>query len=86
MPKKLKGLVKKVWESKLKQSPKNNKHISYSQLSTFANCQKQWHLTYVKNLAPSKQIACGIAYDCGAVKSFFRCNGEGSGKATSNCR
>lgn len=52
MPKKLKGLVKKVWESKLKQSPKSNKHISYSQLSTFANCQKQWHLTYVKNLAP----------------------------------
>ena len=50
--KKANPLVKEVWESKLKQSPKSNKHISYSQLSTFANCQKQWHLTYVKNLAP----------------------------------
>ena len=52
--KKLKAdpLVKEVWESKLKQSPKANKHISYSQLSTFANCQKQWYLQYVKKLAP----------------------------------
>lgn len=45
-------LVKQVWESKLKQSPKSNKHISYSQLSTFASCQKQWYLTYVRKLAP----------------------------------
>ena len=52
MQKKLKGLVKEVWESKIKQSPKSNKHISYSQLSSFATCQKQWHLTYVKKLAP----------------------------------
>ena len=52
MPKKLKGKVKQVWESKLKQSPSKNKHISYSQLSSFATCQKQWYLTYVKNLAP----------------------------------
>ena len=52
--KKLKAdpLVKEVWESKLKQAPKVNKHISYSQLSTFANCQKQWYLQYVKKLAP----------------------------------
>lgn len=52
MPKKLPKLVKEVWESKIKQSPKANKHISYSQLSSFANCQKQWYLTYVKRLAP----------------------------------
>jgi len=52
LPKKLKGKVKQVWESKLKQSPSKNKHISYSQLSSFATCQRQWYLTYVKNLAP----------------------------------
>jgi len=45
-------LVKEVWESKLKQKPSNNKHISYSQLSSFANCQRQWYLQYVKKLAP----------------------------------
>jgi hypothetical protein len=52
MPKKLPKVVKEVWESKIKQSPKTNKHISYSQLSSFANCEKQWYLTYVKRLAP----------------------------------
>jgi len=45
-------LVKEVWESKLKQSPKSNKHISYSQLSSFSSCQRQWYLQYVKKLAP----------------------------------
>ena len=45
-------LVKEVWESKLKQKPSNHKHISYSQLSSFANCQRQWYLQYVKKLAP----------------------------------
>ena len=52
MPKKLPKIVKEVWESKIKQSPKTNKHISYSQLSSFATCEKQWYLTYVKRLAP----------------------------------
>lgn len=52
MPKKLPKLVKEVWESKLKQKPSQNKHISYSQLNSFANCQKQWYLQYVKKLAP----------------------------------
>lgn len=52
MSKKLKGKVKEVWESKLKQKPSENKHISYSQLSSFATCQRQWYLQYVKNLAP----------------------------------
>jgi hypothetical protein len=45
-------LVKKVWESYTKQSPKANKHISYSQLSTFSSCQRQWYLQYLKKLAP----------------------------------
>jgi len=52
MSKKLKGKVKEVWESKLKQKPSENKHISYSQLSSFATCQRQWYLQYVKKLAP----------------------------------
>lgn len=52
MSKKLKGKVKEVWESKLKQKPSENKHISYSQLSSFNTCQRQWYLQYVKNLAP----------------------------------
>ena len=52
MPKKLPKVVKQVQESYIKQSPKTNKHISYSQLSSFATCQKQWYLTYVKRLAP----------------------------------
>lgn len=52
MPKKLPKLVKEVWESKLKQKPSQNKHISYSQLNSFATCQKQWYLQYVKKLAP----------------------------------
>lgn len=46
--------VKKVWESKLEQHPSKNKHISYSQLSSYATCPKQWHWTYVKKLAPYK--------------------------------
>jgi len=50
--KKANPLVKEVWESKLKQAPRANKHISYSQLSTFASCQRQWYLQYVKKLAP----------------------------------
>ena len=53
MPKKIPQLVKLVQESKIKQT-KANKHISYSQLSSFENCPKQWYLTYVKNLAPYK--------------------------------
>lgn len=52
MSKKLPKLVKEVWESKLKQKPSENKHISYSQLYSFATCQRQWYLTYVKKLAP----------------------------------
>lgn len=53
MPKKIPQLVKLVQESNIKQS-KTNKHISYSQLSSFEICPKQWYLTYVKNLAPYK--------------------------------
>jgi len=53
MPKKIPQLVKLVQESKIKQT-RANKHISYSQLSSFETCPKQWYLTYVKNLAPYK--------------------------------
>lgn len=52
MAKNIKGKVKQIWESKLKQKPSQNKHISYSQLSSFATCQRQWYWTYVKKLAP----------------------------------
>ncbi len=52
MAKKLKGLVKKVWESKIKQSPSKNKHISYSQLSTYNKCPRLWELQYLRNIVP----------------------------------
>lgn len=52
MAKNIKGKVKQIWESKLKQKPSQNKHISYSQLGSFATCQRQWYWTYVKKLAP----------------------------------
>jgi len=55
MPKKLKGLVKKVWESKIKQSPSKNKHISYSSLSTYNKCPKLWELQYLRGEVPFKQ-------------------------------
>ena len=52
MPKKLPAKVKEVWESKLKQSPSKNKHISYSQLVNYTTCPKKWHWQYVKKLIP----------------------------------
>ena len=55
MPNKLKGLVKKVWESKIKQSPKQNTHISYSSLSTYNKCPKLWEMQYLRGLVPFKQ-------------------------------
>ena len=55
MPKKLKGLVKKVWESKIKQSPSKNLHISYSSLSTYNKCPKLWELQYLRNEVPFTQ-------------------------------
>src|SRR5210317_413944 len=55
MAKKLKGLVKKVWESKIKQSPSKNKHISYSSISTYNKCAKLWELQYMRNAVPFTQ-------------------------------
>lgn len=55
MPKKLKGPVKKVWESKIKQSPSKNTHISYSSLSTYQKCPKLWELQYLRGAVPFKQ-------------------------------
>ena len=55
MAKKLKGLVKKVWESKIKQRPSKYKHISYSSLSTYNKCPKLWELQYLRGVVPFKQ-------------------------------
>ena len=55
MAKKLKGIVKKVWESKIKQSPSKNKHISYSSISTYNKCPKLWELQYMRNAVPFTQ-------------------------------
>ena len=55
MPKKLKGPVKKVWESKIKQSPSKNKHVSYSSISTYGKCPKLWELQYLRNKVPFTQ-------------------------------
>mgnify|MGYP001365876337 FL=1 len=55
MAKKLKGLVKKVWESKIKQRPSKYKHISYSSLSTYNKCPKLWELMYLRNEVPFTQ-------------------------------
>ena len=55
MAKKLKGKVKEVWESKIKQRPSKLTHISYSSLSTFNKCPKLWELQYLKNSVPFTQ-------------------------------
>ena len=55
MSKKLKGVVKKVWESKIKQTPSKNTHISYSSLSTYQKCPKLWELQYLRGAVPFKQ-------------------------------
>ena len=55
MSKKLKGKVKQVWESKIKQSPSKNKHISYSSISTYNKCPKLWELQYLRNAVPFTQ-------------------------------
>ena len=55
MAKKLKGLVKKVWESKIKQRPSKIRHISYSSISTFNKCPKLWEMQYLRGEIPFKQ-------------------------------
>ena len=55
MPKKLKGPVKVVWESKIKQTPSKNKHISYSSISTYNKCPKLWELQYLRSAIPFTQ-------------------------------
>ena len=55
MAKKLKGLVKKVWESKIKQLPSKFRHISYSSISTYNKCPKLWELQYLRGEIPFKQ-------------------------------
>lgn len=53
--KKINPLVKEVWESKIKQSPSKNKHISYSSISTYNKCPKLWELQYLRNAVPFTQ-------------------------------
>ena len=53
--KKLSPLVKQVWESKIKQTPSKNKHISYSSISTYNKCPKLWELQYLRNAVPFTQ-------------------------------
>src|SRR6056300_241082 len=48
-------LVKEVWESKIKQSPSKNKHISYSSISTYNKCPKLWELQYLRKSIPFTQ-------------------------------
>ena len=55
MAKKLKGLVKKVWESKVKQRPSKFRHISYSSISTYNKCPKLWEMQYLRGEIPFKQ-------------------------------
>ena len=55
MAKKLTGAVKKVWESKIKQKPSKNVHVSYSSVSTFNKCPKLWELQYLRGEVPFTQ-------------------------------
>jgi len=55
MAKKLKGPVKRVWESKIKQSPSKYTHVSYSSVSTYAKCPKLWDLQYRQRVVPFTQ-------------------------------
>ena len=48
-------LVKEVWESKIKQKPSKNKHISYSSLSTYNKCPKLWEKMYLRKEVPFTQ-------------------------------
>jgi hypothetical protein len=55
MAKKLKGLVKKVWESKIKQTPSKYTHVSYSSVSTYNKCPKLWEMQYLRKEIPFTQ-------------------------------
>ena len=55
MAKKLKGPVKRVWESKIKQQPSKFTHISYSSVSTYMKCPKLWDLQYRQKVVPFTQ-------------------------------
>ena len=48
-------LVKEVWQSKIKQSPSKNKHISYSSISTYNKCPKLWEKMYLRKEVPFTQ-------------------------------
>lgn len=53
--KKLKGEVKKIWESKIPTQPSKNKHISYSAISTYQKCPRAWQLLYRDKIVSFQQ-------------------------------
>lgn len=53
--KKTNPLVKQIWESKIKQQPSKNTHISYSSFSTYQKCPKLWDLQYRQKVVPFVQ-------------------------------
>ena len=55
MAKKLHKEVKRIWESKIKQTPSKLTHISYSSISTFNKCPKLWEQQYLRKTLPFKQ-------------------------------
>ena len=55
MKRKLKGPVKVVWESKIKQTPSKLTHVSYSSISTYNKCPKLWDMQYRKKVIPFTQ-------------------------------
>lgn len=55
MKRKLKGPVKVVWESKIKQTPSKLTHVSYSSISTYNKCPKLWDMQYRKKVVPFTQ-------------------------------
>jgi hypothetical protein len=55
LKRKLKGPVKVVWESKIKQTPSKLTHVSYSSISTYNKCPKLWDMQYRKKAVPFTQ-------------------------------
>jgi len=55
LKRKLKGPVKVVWESKIKQTPSKLTHVSYSSISTYNKCPKLWDMQYRKKVVPFTQ-------------------------------
>lgn len=62
--KKLPKSVKEIWENNPVQDYENNKHISYSQITLYDTCPRQWeaiHLTGEVKILPSIHTTFGTA-------------------------